>query len=357
MAATCPRSSSAPHRSSDAPAGAGYGVPVTPLSHLVVDGVRLDGRLPARPDVVDPLAERSRIPRALRRLRLKEWVGFTLLHPEMSSSMILQDAHYLASSEIYVRDSLGLTEHARNARGGSLRLPHRLFPSSPVIDSKGYRIAYDWADSPDGTHHVRATVAATDDQAAIEVDLALDGAGASAPLSVSAPLPGGAMYTHKVCYPASGTVRVGDRSYAFDPARDLAVLDEHRTFLPYRTTWLWGTFATTTPDGVVGANFAERPVVAGTEEESCLWTPGACEPLADIAFTPSSGDPLQPWTMRSADGRLDVTFTPEDRKAVRHQLVLASIDYWQLVGRYDGTVAGRTVRGARGVCESMKARL
>jgi hypothetical protein len=271
--------------------------------------------------------------------------------------MILQDAHYLASSEIYVRDSAGLVEHSRNARGGSLALPGRLFPSTPEIRVPGYAISYEWGSTPDAVHRVLVEVAPRGAQAAIAMELKLDGSRASAPLSVSAPLPGGAMYTHKVCYPVSGEVRVGGRAYTFDPARDLAVLDEHRTFLPYRTRWLWGTFATITPDGVIGANFAQRPVVTGTEEESGLWTPGACEPLADIAFERSEDDPLAPWTMRSADGRLDVTFTPEDRKAVKHQLVVASIDYWQLVGTYSGTVAGREVRTVRGVCESMRARL
>ena len=166
------------------------------------------------------------------------------------------------------------------------------------------------------------------------------------------------MYTHKVVYPASGSVRVGDRTHTFDPSRDLAVLDEHRTFLPYRTRWLWGTFAGITADGIIGANFAQRPVVPGSEEESGLWVAGACEPLADVALTPTDpSDPLRPWTMRSRDGRLDVTFTPEDRKAVRHQLAVASIDYWQLVGSYTGTVAGYPVTAMRGVCESMRARL
>ncbi|MFS0673526.1 DUF2804 domain-containing protein [Ornithinibacillus sp. 179-J 7C1 HS] len=326
-------------------------------NQLVVDGVRLHGRFAARPHDVDPLDESSKFPRALRKFRLKEWVGFTLMHPEISSSMILQDAHYLASSEIYVRDKQGLVEHSRNVRGGSLNLSHVLFPSAMAIDSKGYRIAYDWADKPEGRHRINVTVEATEDQEAITMNLELDGSNASAPLSVSSPLPGGSMYTHKLAYPASGTVTVGDRTYTFDPSRDLAVLDEHRTILPYRTTWVWGTFACNTPDGIIGANFAERPIVPGTDEESCLWTPGECEPLADITFTKTSLDPLAPWRMTSADGRLDVTFTPEDRKGVKHQLVLASIDYWQMVGTYSGTVAGYEVKDARGVCESMKARL
>ena len=336
----------------------------TPV-RLVEGGHRHHGRFAARPDDVNPLAAQSGVRRPLAWLRLKQWLGWTILHPDLSSSFILQDAHYLASSEIYVRDPGGLVEHARNARGGSLHLPRRLYPSSPRISAKGYRIGYDWAADPAGTHRIRAEVAAAPGQPAISVDLTLDGARASAPLSVSAPLPGGALYTHKAVFPAAGTITVGDRTHVVDPARDLAILDEHHSALPYRTRWLWGTFATMTPDGILGANVARRPTVPGSEEESCLWLPGAdgpgdrptVAPLSDISFTPTSDDPLGPWDVASADGVLDVTFVPEDRKSVKHQLVLAEIDYWQLVGSYTGVVAGRPLGGVRGVLESMRARL
>jgi len=328
---------------------------------LVEAGDRRWGRLDSRPDSVNPLDAYAAASRPLRRLRLKEWQGWTLLHPEISSSFILQDAHYLASSEIYVRDRTGLVEHSRNARGGSLRLPKELYPSNPRIATEGYQLGYEWAEAPGGRHRIRALIEATKGQPAITVDLTLDGSRGSAPLSVSAPLPGGSLYTHKVALPAQGTVHVGDRRYTFDPARDLAVLDEHKSTLPYRTRWLWGTFAGLGPDGIVGANFAERPTVPGSADESGLWLPGAdgpaIEPLAEVSFEQENGDPLSPWFVRSADGRLDVTFLPEDRKSVKHQLVLAAIDYWQLVGTYTGSVAGRPVAGVRGVLERMRARL
>ena len=328
---------------------------------LVENGVRRWGLFPDRPTYVNPLEEFLGASRRSKRLRLKEWLGWTLIHPDLSSSLILQDAHYLASSEIYVRDGHGLVEHAHNARGGSLHLPRRLYPSTPHLAAKGYELGYEWAPEATGTHRIRAQIAATEGQPAIAVDLELDGARASAPLSVSAPLPGGSLYTHKLVLPASGTVQVGDRMYAFDPSRDLAVLDEHKSTLPYRTRWLWGTFAGITTDGIVGANVAERPTTPGSEDESCLWVPGATapavEPLDRITFEQEQGDPLAPWSVRSADGRLDVTFVPEDRKSVKHQLVVAAIDYWQLVGTYTGSVAGRPVAGVRGVLERMRARL
>lgn len=332
------------------------------LDRLAVPGARHWGRLPGRPADADPLAEFTGLGRRLRRLRLKEWVGFTLLHPELASSVIIQDAQYLSSSEFYLFDRAAgvLHQHSATSHGGAPALPTVLLEGVCHFQRRGYRISYSFAESS-GRHRVEVDLAATTKAPAITGALTLDAAAATAPLSVSSRLPGGRMYTYKAAFPVAGTLRVGGRAFTFDPSRDLAILDEHRSLLPYRTSWLWGTFASLGAGGLVGANFAARPELPGEPEESCLWTPGTCEPLADIAFAPGSADPMAPWHISSADGRLDVAFEPQGRKRVIRQLGLFAIDYYQLFGHYTGTVRGASrtfeLSGAPGVCESMKARL
>jgi Protein of unknown function (DUF2804) len=70
---------------------------------------------------------------------------------------------------------------------------------------------------------------------------------------------------------------------------------------------------------------------------------------------------MAPVHIASADGRLDVTFEPEGRKGVKHQLGLFAIDYFQMYGRYSGVVLGadrgHRIDGVHGVCETMRARL
>lgn len=329
----------------------------------LVDGrTRRYGRFAARPAIVNPLDEFTGRARLLRRLRLKEWIGFTLLHPDWYSSLIMQDAQYLASSEIYFYDRKTgtLRQHAANGKGGSLGLPDRLAGSQCSFQRPGYRLEYDFAAGP-GRHTLRFNIAATPDAPAFQGELQLDAGHSSAPLSVSSRLPGGRLYTHKAVFPAEGVLQVGDNTVAFDGTRDLAIIDEHSSMLPYRTAWLWGTFALRAEDGIAGANFVDRAELPGQEEESCIWTPGACDPLADIEFRQQGTGSLAPWQMTSRDGRLDVTFEPEGRKQVRHQLGVFAIDYFQLFGRYRGTLRGadrsHEVAGAHGVCESMRARL
>jgi hypothetical protein len=328
------------------------------IPRLVEGRTRLFGRLPSRPIDTNPLDEFAGLNRPWKWLRLKEWQGWTMVHPEVYSSMILQDAHYLASSEIYVRDKASgvLHEHAANARGGSLGLARELWGSHPRMAAKGFDLRYDFG-SEGGRHTLTIDIAATAKAPAFSGELVLDGSGASAPLSVSSRLPGGTMYTHKALFPASGYLRVGDREIVFDPTRDLAILDEHKSFLPYRTQWVWGTFGTRTADGTpIGANMVDRPELPGEPEESCLWFPGTCEELSDVVFVEHGSE----WLVSSFDGRVDVIFTPDGRKDVRHEMGVASIDYFQLYGRYTGTV--KSLDGTAydidvtGVLESMRMR-
>lgn len=332
---------------------------------LVEGWARRYGRLEARPSNVNPLDEFSGLSRRLRGLRLKEWVGFTLLHPDWYSSLIIQDAHYLASSEIYAYDRAAATlhQHAVSMRSGSMPMPSALFGHRYAAERGGYSITYEFDDT-DGRHALVIDIAETPSAPAITGELHLDAAHAGPPLSVSSRLPGrrSRMYTHKAIFPVGGALRVGDREIVYRPERDLAILDEHRSLLPYRTTWLWGTFALRAADGLVGANFVDRPEITGEAEESCLWTPTACEPLSDIVFEPTRpADPAAPWRMRSADERLEVEFTPEGRKQVKHQLGVFAIDYFQMFGTYRGVVRGGErsyeVEDVHGVCESMRARL
>jgi hypothetical protein len=329
---------------------------------LVEGGTRHYGRLAGRPATVNPLDEYTGVRRSLRRLRLKEWLGFTLLHPDLYASLIIQDAKYLCSSEIYVHDRQAgeLYQHARNAPPSAVTLPANLMDSTTLFSRPGYRIAYAFHGQHEH-HTITIDIATTGGTPALRGELHLLPLGASAPLSVSSRLPKGRMYTNKVAFPVEGTLRVGEREFVFDAGRDLAILDEHKSFLPYRTTWTWGTFAAHTPGGVVGANFVDRPELPGEEEESCIWTAAGVEPLADITFDRKLPDPLSPWHIASADGRLDVTFTPEGRKSTRHQLGIFAIDYFQLYGTYDGNLrTGDTTThldSAHGVCERMNARL
>lgn len=326
---------------------------------LVQDAQRHFGRFDSTP-IANPYDAFTGARRAYEWFRTKEWVGFTLMHPDMASSMIIQDAKYLATGEFYVfdRHDGGLWQYSANRLGGTPHLPADLLQAKCAFISGGLRFGY--AFSTDQVM-IAIDIDATATAPAVRGRLNLSVSRASQPLVVSAMLPGGLMYTNKIIYPASGVITCGDKRYVFEPDRDFAILDEHKSHLPYRTEWTWGTFAMPVPGGIAGANMGTRPSLPDQEEESCIWTPAAVEPLSNIVFTQLTDDEMSAWHIQSQDGRVDVTFTPEGHKDANQNLVVAEIHYSQWFGHYDGLLHGANetwhVDHVPGVCEHMLARL
>lgn len=324
---------------------------------LVEDSTRYLGRFLTTP-LANPADQFSGPRRAYERFRTKEWVGFTLIHHEMAGSMIIQDAKYLTTGELYIYDRANdtLNQYAAHKLLSKGHLPADLLHSRCTFVASGFRLGYDFTES---SVTVFFDAPASDSAPKIVGHLMLDTAHASAPLVVSAALPGGAMYTNKIVYPASGVIVCGDRRYNFDPSRDFAILDEHKSHLPYHADWTWGTFAMPVDAGIVGANFAARPALPDQEEESCLWTPSGARPLRDITFS-RDGDSA-PWRAVSADGRLDVVFESQGHKDDHLNLGLLSLEYSQWFGHYNGQVSDDgqmwRVENVPGVCEIMHAKL
>lgn len=334
---------------------------------LVAQGHRHWGRFATRPERVDPLDAFTGLRRRFEGFRTKEWIGFTLIQPDWAGSMIIQDAKYLASSEIYGcrRASGELYEQAAHGRGRAT-LPSRLLDGGRcAFEIDGYRLRYDF-DHRSGRHRIMINIAESASGPAFEGELELDASRSSAPLAVSSRLrrragSAASMFTYKEIFPAAGELRIDGHKITFDPVRDFAIIDEHRSHFPYRTEWTWGTVATRTPAGIVGANFAARQQPADTEEESCIWTADGCEPLSDITFTALADDDRSPIRVVSEDERLDLVFTPQGRKDARHQFVVAAMNYFQQCGTYRGTVRGIDgtsfqIEDAPGVHERMHAR-
>lgn len=58
---------------------------------LVTSGARNYGRFDDRVPITNPADAYRGFSRLWHRFRLKEWIGFLLVHPEMSGAMIMQD--------------------------------------------------------------------------------------------------------------------------------------------------------------------------------------------------------------------------------------------------------------------------
>ncbi|MCD4685361.1 MAG: DUF2804 domain-containing protein, partial [Anaerolineae bacterium] len=150
------------------------------------------------------------------------------------------------------------------------------------------------------------------------------------------------LYTHKAACPVTGSLRVGEQQWTFDPARDWALVDVQKTFYPYNGSfWKWAAFAGRDQDGVpVAVNLTHNMIRDDTQwNECCAWINGALHRLGAARFEYDPHATQQPWHITTTDGRVDLTFTPEGERA--EEINIAGVvrsNFHQPFGTFRGTV-------------------
>ncbi len=333
---------------------------------LVEDGRIHEGffRLPVRN--VDMLAAaRPAMPfgRLGRRLRLKEWVGFGLCHPDLYGGILVQHAGFAASGAVYLYDR----RRRRHFEWSVFDLPTRahmpesLWQDETRCGRSSRRIHFEH-DLDHGRHHIDVAVKAGRGMPELRVDLELrQDLRRTEPLVISLPIgPEHHTYTHKSPLETSGTIRIGEDVYTFDPARDLCNLDEQKTFYPYRSHWRWGSFAVHTAAGrAVMLNVVNQMTPPDQPGEDAMWVDGKLHWLSRPTIEPTAEDGV--WRVADAEGRLELSFRSEGAKSERLNLGLAAIDYAQYYGEWSGMLVdgqGEThrIEAAFGALEQMQAR-
>lgn len=176
--------------------------------------------------------------------------------------------------------------------------------------------------------------------------------GGSAPclLAVGEPDGGSVHATQKSgALPATGTVEVDGAR--FDLGGGVASIDYSNGLVGRDTAWHW--LSGHAPG--LGINL-QSGYFGGAE--NALWIDDAIVPLAGAQFDITS----QGWKISTADGLVELAFTPEVTRHDRKQLVVASSQLVQQIGVFDGWVkpsrdaAPRDVRGLVGITEQHRAR-
>jgi hypothetical protein len=288
-----------------------------------------------------------------RRFHLKRWHYVGIATPRCMVAFAIIDLGYAASAFAYAFD--------REARR---LLADRSWMGLPILAVKvasraggGARSRFQRGairldlERPQGTAQWHARV----DADGFTLDATLDATAAPPTLCAIAPLVGGvANCTHKtLSLPATGTLVVGERR--FDLAGGFAALDHTAGLLARDTRWHWacGWGAGLGLNLVEGFNGAV---------ENGLWLGPRLVPVAGAEIRRDPADPLRPWTVRTHDGLVDLTFTPEGLRREDKQLGLVSSHFVQAIGTFAGVVRGAAgeaevvVRDLAGVTEDHAAR-
>ncbi len=144
-------------------------------------------------------------------------------------------------------------------------------------------------------------------------------------------------YNQKIpCMPASGYVKVKNRTYTFDPKKDFGILDWGRGVWTYDNTWYWGIGSGLVNGKPFGYNIGYGFGDTSAATENMFFYDGKAHKL-DVVDFGIPGHVMNPWHMTSNDGRFTMTFVPEynDRTDVGIGIMSQHAD--KLFGRVNGT--------------------
>jgi hypothetical protein len=170
----------------------------------------------------------------------------------------------------------------------------------------------------------------------IELRARLDPAGTPPAISAIARVPGNlvAATEKRALLRVTGEVVAGGQCFALDGG--LAAYDHTNGLLARRTAWRWAfalglardrePFALNLVEGHVG------------EAECAAWTPDDVHPLAEGRFRFDRARPLDAWSVTTADGAVDLAFSPRAVHAETRNLGIIRSRFVQPVGTFAGTV-------------------
>jgi len=285
-----------------------------------------------------------------RRFVEKRWQYVFLATPEMMLALAVIDCGYLSSGICAVFDR------------GSRRL---LVDDNPVLPPLFAQVGDEPADGMSARLTglgFRARLQRAGGRISVRaswvhagIDLLLDADRAPPPVTAIAPTaaPGRFDVTQKtVLVPAEGEVRAGNVRF---PVRgQFAGLDYTHGLLPRDTSWRWAFAGGRAGSRLLAFNLSDG--FLGGEGENVVWLDGEPQAVGPvrIAFQPQS--PLSPWTVRSEDGRVDLTFHPEGCRAQAIDLKLIRSRYVQPFGAFAGRIGSVAVEALPGVAEDHSAR-
>lgn len=108
-------------------------------------------------------------------------------------------------------------------------------------------------------------------------------------------------------------------------------------YLRRQTAWNWGSLSGRLADGTaIGANLANGVNETGYNENG-IWIGNRLHPCGPVNFQFDRHNRRNPWRVTSADGQLDLTFSPDGERREKLNLILLASNFTQLTGFFDGS--------------------
>lgn len=314
-----------------------------PPPELVAGGQQQLGRFhgpPPRANLLD--AQVRRLPRLLRRARLKEWQALQVTTPRFFLNLALFDAGMMGLRQVKLYDRERKVKHLHEAklRPGALGLADQLLDSTNRhADGAGHLELRNRFGA--GAIDVDLALAATREAPAVRARFTVH-VDRGAPQIVSLPFGGGAgMYSTKGMFPVSGELEVGGERHPLAATDTLAMLDDHKGYYPWVMKWDWLTSATFVDGEARGFNLTRNQVREPDDwNENCAWRGDRVGRLPAVSFARRDVRTAgERWHVRDRDGRVDLTFEPTVPGDVRVNAVIVKSKYRGPFGTFRGRLA------------------
>jgi len=279
--------------------------------------------------------------RFLQRLRIKHWDYYAVTSPTHFFSATLADLGYAGQAFTYLIDFTTGKYHEATltlpfARG--IALPRNSTTGDSTFDNG--KVSLIFRHTPDGRHLSIGWPNFAGKN--LIADLTLRLAPDHESMAIVIPMNNARRfyYNRKInCLPAEGHVTWGNQRFDFKPTDTLGNLDWGRGIWDYRSFWVWASASGFLADGrIVGLNLGFGFGDTTHATENALILNGRIHKFGQIDFQYSAQNFKQPWKMSSADGRLDLEFTPFIERVAKTNLLIITSEVHQMFGRYHGVV-------------------
>lgn len=306
------------------------------------------------------LSGRYQLPFHQQVLKHKKWLYSFVATPEVIALQAVVDVGYASNAFCTVVD----------LRDGAVLVDESFMgPPRPLVTvndcaGQGLEVAFRVpgaslkASRPAGAERYRWRARLGALRTTLALDCELLAAGTAPPLTVVAPVPGDGRInvTQKWAGLLSfGTLTAKGRRFNLDGG--VGGLDSTHGYLARRTAWRWGFGCGRLADGSpLGFNCVEGfNETRDDVNENGLWLGGQLYPLGRARFSYNKADVLDPWTLTTTDGAVNLTFKPVAAHREARDLKLVKSWFVQPIGAWEGTftVEGKSypVQGLPGVSE------
>lgn len=278
--------------------------------------------------------------RPLQSLRLKIWDYYAITTPTHFFSFTISDIGYLGMVFAYVIDfQTGAYKEETLAVpfAKGVMLPRN--STEGVTEYKKNKIVLRFsAEEAQRQLYVRWPGFANN---ALNAELTLSCPQNHESMNIVIPIPGKRYYYNRKinCMPAAGWVEYEGTRHGIEPSSCLANLDWGRGVWEYSSFWVWASASGFLPDGKrIGLNMGYGFGDTNAATENCFLLEDKVHKLEKLDFTYDNHKFKTPWTMKTPDGRLDLTFSPFFERVAKTDALVLKSEVHQMFGRYNGQV-------------------